>query len=261
MSHDILHEATRALREATPERPAVGDLTRARVMQSLHRQKRRGVARTLVWFPLAAIFIGASAAAASGNLPRVWNAVTSVVGIKHVSERTSLPKGAGRGRARPLRRMPVPPPSSLPTLAPEAVQPEAAPNEVSETPTDELTQAPATPASAARTVRRTMTPEEAQAYALYREAHSAHFAERAYPRALAAWNRYLARHPGDRLAPEARYNRALCLVRLGRYAEATPALRHFAKGQYGRYRQQDAQRLLDAISPLDDDPSQPETLP
>ena len=50
-------------------------------------------------------------------------------------------------------------------------------------------------------------------------------------------------------APEARYNRALSLVRLGRTQEARSALEPFANGAYGGYRKDEAKALLDRIGP------------
>jgi hypothetical protein len=64
---------------------------------------------------------------------------------------------------------------------------------------------------------------------------------------LAAWDAYLLRSPGGRFAPEAQYNRALCLVRLGRTADAQAALVPFAQGRYGAYRQREATALLEAL--------------
>jgi TolA-binding protein len=83
---------------------------------------------------------------------------------------------------------------------------------------------------------------------LYRDAHEAHFTEKDPARALAAWDAYLARYPNGRFVPEAKYNRALSLVRLGRKDEAKEALRPFADGKVGGgYRQRDAEKLLDAL--------------
>ncbi|MBX3223183.1 MAG: hypothetical protein KF795_21910, partial [Labilithrix sp.] len=84
--------------------------------------------------------------------------------------------------------------------------------------------------------------------ALFAEAHRLHFTERDPARALAAWDRYLAAAPDGRFAPEARYNRALALVRLGRLVEAKPELRAFASGAYGDYRRDEAKALLDALA-------------
>jgi hypothetical protein len=82
---------------------------------------------------------------------------------------------------------------------------------------------------------------------LYDEAHTLHFVARDPARALAAWDRYLAAAPVDTraaLALEARYNRAICLVRLRRTEEARTALEPFANGTYGAYRSEEARALL-----------------
>ena len=83
--------------------------------------------------------------------------------------------------------------------------------------------------------------------ASYRVAHRLHFADGDYARALVAWNGYLSRFPNGTFAPEARLNRAVCLARLGRTADARTQLRSIAggKGSYGAQ----AQRLLDAMAP------------
>jgi TolA-binding protein len=82
---------------------------------------------------------------------------------------------------------------------------------------------------------------EARAYG---RAHRAHFVDDAPARALAAWNDYLAVYPRGTFAPEARYNRALCLVRLGRFEAAARALRGFAHDSVDGYRREEAIRLL-----------------
>jgi len=45
----------------------------------------------------------------------------------------------------------------------------------------------------------------------------------------------------------AHYNRALCLVRMGRREEARGALMPFANGSFGGYRQAEARSLIDAL--------------
>ena len=57
------------------------------------------------------------------------------------------------------------------------------------------------------------------------------------------------RFPAGTFASEARYNRALCLVRLGRLGEAREALGPFARGDYGNYRHAEAAALLEALPP------------
>jgi hypothetical protein len=77
----------------------------------------------------------------------------------------------------------------------------------------------------------------------YGRAHRLHFVADAPARALRAWDDYLAAHPGGAFAPEAAYNRALCLVHLGRRAEALRALRPFARAPAGGYRRAEARAL------------------
>ncbi len=80
---------------------------------------------------------------------------------------------------------------------------------------------------------------------LYARAHRAHFVDQSPARAVAAWSEYLRRFPRGALAPEAAFNRALCLIHLGRLDEATRALRTFAAHRPDGYRQADVERLLD----------------
>ncbi|WP_437729680.1 tetratricopeptide repeat protein [Sorangium sp. So ce1335] len=91
-------------------------------------------------------------------------------------------------------------------------------------------------------------PAGPDADALYQAAHRAHFVDRNPSAALAAWNDYLAAAPRGRFAVEAQYNRALCLVRLGRTDEARRALEPFAQGAFGGYRQTESRSLLEAMS-------------
>lgn len=86
-------------------------------------------------------------------------------------------------------------------------------------------------------------PSDAEADA-YGRAHRAHFDEGAPERALADWEDYLRRYPRGAFEPEARFNRAICLVRLGRHAEAERAVRSFADGRFGNYRRAEAEQLL-----------------
>jgi hypothetical protein len=103
---------------------------------------------------------------------------------------------------------------------------------------------PALPAPPAVAEPPTPGPSDAEA-AAYGRAHRAHFDGGDPARALAAWDGYLRRYPAGTFAPEARFNRALCLVRLGRAAEAARALRPFSEGRYGDYRRAEASTLID----------------
>ncbi len=86
---------------------------------------------------------------------------------------------------------------------------------------------------------------------LYASAHRAHFVRHDPGAALRRWDAYLAAYPQGRFALEARYNRALTLVRVGRGEEARLALAPFAEGREGGYRQREARELLNAIDALD----------
>ena len=89
---------------------------------------------------------------------------------------------------------------------------------------------------------------DAAADALYQRAHALHFQAGSWSAARAAWDAYLAAAPRGRFATFAHYNRALCLLRLGRTAEARSALALFASGAFGGYRRAEAQSLLDALN-------------
>jgi hypothetical protein len=82
----------------------------------------------------------------------------------------------------------------------------------------------------------------------FARAHRLHFDGAERTSALRAWDRYLARFSDGRFVPEARFNRAVCLLELRRDEEARAALRPFADGAYGGFRRREAARLLDALA-------------
>lgn len=88
-------------------------------------------------------------------------------------------------------------------------------------------------------------PDADEESVLYGAAHAAHFAGGDPQTALAAWNAYLRRYPHGAFAPEARFNRAICLIRTGQPEAASAALAPFAASTFGGYRRAEAQRLLD----------------
>lgn len=89
----------------------------------------------------------------------------------------------------------------------------------------------------------TVDPEERLAFQRADALHTA----RDHGAALEAWDAYLARHPAGRFAIEARYARAICLVRLGRTDDARAALAPFAAGTHGQYREREARALIEAL--------------
>jgi TolA-binding protein len=212
MEDDALDAGVRALRVATAA-PADGEATRARVLGLVEqgrvrraRVRRFGVAGLAV---VATLSMGSAA----------WTAL----GHFRARLQTPAPRARPLALATPGARGPVAPP----TEAARAVAPPAA--------------------LAAKTrplaVSPAATPDVESA--LYARAHEAHFTHDDPARALTAWNRYLAAYPRGAFAPDARYNRALCMLRLGWRAAAAEALRPFAEGAYQGYRQLEAQSLLD----------------
>ncbi|WP_437497169.1 tetratricopeptide repeat protein [Sorangium sp. So ce1099] len=149
------------------------------------------------------------------------------------------PPTAPSGSAPAPRRAPV----VAVAPAPQAARPAASPSAVSPSP------AARPRANDPQAVQR--PPAGPDTDALYQAAHRAHFVERNPSAALGAWDAYLAAAPRGRFAVEAQYNRALCLVRLGRTDEARRALEPFAQGAHGGYRQTESRSLLEAMSSAD----------
>jgi hypothetical protein len=270
MSDDLLREATRAVRETTEHSGGNGAFTRMRIMHSLHGARRRRMTRLIVWAPLAAILAGATAAAATGQAARVWLAIERAVVSDRTDTDTRTPPPTAR-KTRPSARGPhkAPPPEPAPsalaarryTPAPSASEPES-PTPAADEIASSLARSKDRPLSLLRRAPKpssggtTPAPSDADAAAereldLYRAAHRAHFRDHDCQGAVLAWERYLAQAPRGRFTLEARYNRALCLVRLGREGEAAAALRPFAGGSLGGYRQADARALLDALESKD----------
>lgn len=227
MTDDLLKAATRALREEG-DGDADGRFTRARVMASLHQGKVKRRTRLAFILPIAACLAAGTAwGAATGKLPAVLRAISAAVSFE------SKPATTEKSKASAARK---------PALAaPPPVPPSVAPVEVAVEP-------PPVKAAPIPSLRPTPSARSSASFSdtdgdLYRLAHEAHFAAHDYARALPAWEAYLRAAPGGRLATEARYNRAICLLRLGRDDEARQALQPFATGLTG-YRQSEAQQLL-----------------
>jgi hypothetical protein len=243
---DVLDRASRALCDQARKPSAQVSRTRALVMLRASRRVRRS-RTSVVLFPIAAVLAVSSAwASAQGGGVRVWTRVESLVAS--VEEKI---EARPRERPRPVAAADVP--------APAASHAEEDPARIPELAIDALPPAEPTPSAApATTIQRrpaiagaavhAETAIDGQAARLYAAAHHAHFVDRDPPRALRAWDDFLAYAPNDPLAPEARYNRALTLVRLDRRAEARLALEPFAQGAFGPYRVREAQALLDALS-------------
>ena len=271
MSRDLLKDATQALSESGHEQRGA-HFTRERLMASLHESKRRHRSRFTVLLPLAAVFVGSTAfATVTGKLEAVVVSALNIVGIQADSGEQPPPASAA-GRVGPSSKAvpskagdPAPPPPVDESPAADEAEPGASAD------ADEVAGRAAAepgvrgasvlrPVPAARDARtadrlegattevsQPIPTEADDAHAVYRRAHHAQFRDDDSARALAGYEEYLARQPGGRFAVDARYNRALCLVRLGRVAEARSVLDAFAGGAFGGYRQRDAARLLLAL--------------
>jgi hypothetical protein len=265
MSDDVLSRATRALREETAGDDASARFTRSRIMASVTDERVKRRTRWAFLLPIAATFVAASAyGAATGKTHEALLAVVHALGI-HRSEPPPAPRvshgPAPSAAVAPVAEAmpPAPPPAPPDTAAPPPVVEAPSPVEppalaAALPPHPKAPRSPAPDSAALAPSPRPSASAEGTHAAdptldLYRTAHQAHFVDRDYGRALAGWNAYLKAAPAGTLAPEARYNRALCLVRLGRADEARAALTPFATGQYGTYRREDAQKLIDALPP------------
>lgn len=254
-----LSRATDALRESTSLNDRAHN-TRARILTTVRdkRVRRQRVLGALVVF--ACVSVGSTAwAAVTGYLPRALRAIGLPVRVD--SAEPSSVESSENARRRPrfkrVHEVPVaePPTNAMPEgIEPvEAIAPPAAtaprPN-VSERPRPIVE--PPTPVDAPTAVEQPLPsasrsrPDRADV--IYELAHQAHFATHNFEEALPLWDAYLRDAPNGRFVPEAEYNRALCLVRLGRRADATVALERIASRANG-YRAREAQQILDALRP------------
>jgi hypothetical protein len=234
-----LERASRALAEQTTVTPDhLADARRSVLQRALVTRRqidRRRTVRIVAWaVPVAAMFSVAVAVAAIGGLmpksktsqshPAPAVAPTSMPSIAHEGSRfvQPLPSAARESLA------PSPSLSALPMPLPVAVG------------------APASrPATSASSDSHVLIEADLRAY---RTAHTLHFVERNWRSALAAWDSYLANFAQGTFAMEAKYNRAICLVKLGQKQQARVALQPFADGRVGEgYRQSEARALLSAL--------------
>jgi len=208
---------------------------RAILLRATKERKRRAVVLRLV-LPLAAVLAVSTAwAAATGRLPRVYAVVMETLRPTPNREPTAVAPLPSVATA------PAPAPTTEP--APESSTSAAATASASASASVAVVAPP--PPKASTTTSGAVSDREES---LYRVAHEAHFVARDSSRALGAWDAYLATYPQGRFAPEARYNRALSLVRLNRRTEAKSALQPFADGkEVGGYRQREAKELLNAL--------------
>jgi len=239
MKRDLLDEAVSALRDTDTASEAEAKQTRADILSGLRRTRVQRRTRIAYLLPIAATFMVASAwGAASGQARALW------LGVEHVFSGPAPSAAPAVKKSAPLVSAPAPgaPTLTPTTLASEAPLPAEPPPVAAALPVAALSATKASPSA-----QPSAGASDDPALALYRAAHAAHFVDHDPARALAGWDAYLKAAPNGVFAPEARYNRALSLIRLGRIAEAKRALEPFAQGQNGGYRQQEAGSLLSRL--------------
>ena len=212
-----LEKAFAALREETkaPAPEAATAATRRQILLRTSDRRRKRLVLVRYAVPIAAVLaLGTAWAALSNRLSGTWNEPTSAVVDAGVVEAAVIEMPSALD-ASVVEEEDAAPPSPAPV---------------------HVTPRPSAP-------RVTADPEED----LYRAAHRAHFVAHDEPAALVGWDAYLAKYPDGRFAPEAKYNRAIALVSLGRTSEARAALAPFASGAMGGYRQTEAKALLGAL--------------
>jgi hypothetical protein len=225
-----------AVRAEDGDDPELAALTQLRVRRSLEVRVRRGhqLAGLLT---AAAILCGGTVswALATGHVSALWSPAPSVMQdepappppvVKPPAVKPALPVITARAPLVPPPVVPVPDPPAIAVVAPP--------------PRPEL------PHPAPTHTAPALAPVEA----LYRRAHDLHFHGGDPAATLAAWDAYLAAEPNGRFSVDARYNRALLLIRLARYAEARDALAPFARGEVAPagYRQSEAEQLVDRLA-------------
>jgi hypothetical protein len=248
----------RALRELETGKNPDSEETLHRVLARRHADGRAWRRSVRLWLPIAAVLAVSTAAVARwgsfegarGSLPVRGNLELARSATKPpASAPFAAPPPAAPSSSEDVPVAPPPPsrieaplrpaPSSwsAPSQARRAI---AAPPPASSAPASEPVpiEAPSAPAPA------NGAPSDSDVYA---RAHRLHFDGRDPAAALSALDDYLLRFPDGRFAPDARYNRAIDLLKLRRYAEARAALQPFADGAFGGYHRNDARELLRTI--------------
>lgn len=204
-----LEDATRALREEGAMDATRKRALRARVLATPKKRTPRNVLRYAM--PIAAVLAAAS----------VWASVTR-------ERRVAAPI------VPPIATTVIAPADSVTPVAPVVVTTASAPVAIVSQVRPAITRPP---------------PDDSEHRALraYREAERLQFEDKDYARALGAWDRYIPLAGKSPLLVDAKWQRALCLVRLGRSEEAREALEPFVRGDLGAYRQDEARTILESL--------------
>ena len=253
MSDELLERAAAVLRERYDGASARASATEERMLFASRARASRNKRLPFLAIPLVAALLASTAwgaTAGAGLRALLSTALRTVIG-----ERASAPPApAKRHQPASLPRASAPDPSPPLPLDPPALATSAPPAAVElENPLLAARAQPiapkAAPSNALEPAPLAPVASEAELTELYRAAHRAQFASSDPADTLQLWDRYLTAAPNGSLALEARYNRAITLLRLARTAEAVRALEPFARGDYGAYRQPEARALLESVRP------------
>jgi hypothetical protein len=233
------------------------EATLERALFRSRAQERKQRLTRWVFLPIAAALLVSTAWA--GVTGRLGIAVHTIVEGTH-PERTQDPAPPTSAPAAPPAQAPSPDPEPepdpttpsanepAPSIAAIPAPPAAAPPPSTLARVEKEKDSPPAPPTPPTTIAAWPAASASDPNApLFAEAHRVHFTERDPARAIVAWDRYLSAAPNGRFIPEARYNRAISLVRVGRRDEAHRELQAFASGTYGSYRQREATALLNAL--------------
>ena len=227
-----------AIRAEDGDDPELAAATQLRLRRSLETRARGRHQLAGLVTAIAILLVGTvSWALATGRVTTLW----APAPWPRVSVTEVAPP------APPARRPPAH--AALATAPRPALQPETATPPVT-TPIEPPAPPPAPPPQVPRVVPQVAPAVAQPVEVLYRRAHELHFHGGDAAAALAAWDAYLAAEPDGRFSVEARYNRAIILIRLGRYADARAALAPFARGEVvpAGYRQTEAERLVERLA-------------
>jgi hypothetical protein len=238
---DVLERAVRAAREVCNHPATECAASRDVILAAAFEKRQRTRRTTIIVMPLLATMFTASSvlAAATGRLQPMawWHAVVDALPTHRSAAHPALHPSAVISQ-----RAPISPTQLTPSRETEPVS-VVLPN----IPLASAPSADPLPFAPPETEPRRASPDTDSA--LYSAAHRTHFNRRDPVAALRAWDAYLRAMPYGRYVPEARYNRALDLIRLGRIDEARTALQPFLGEDFGGYRRREAQQLIDALGP------------
>jgi len=247
MTNDALAPWIQAYRDENSGASLDARAIRRRVLVGMGARQRRRLTALRFVLPVAATFIGSVALAASqGALPRLED-VRAWLGV---AETPSAPLPiAPRAKAKrghqssPAPSAAPPAPSAVLPAATVAPAPAPTPEPAASLSLEDLPVEPVKPTRPRRVSENALSID----LAAYEQAHRLHFGGSDPARALGAWDAYLASHPSGTFAPEARFNRAVCLLRLGRRSEARAVLEPIAEQSPGAYGRERARNMLDAM--------------